>query len=83
MQHADVFGKEHCLQLKKHLSKNIYLACELALHLAELCVLGGLLCSPEMENLSTGYLVLFPVIECFFFSQLKLTVHVKYVLAEE
>lgn len=40
MQHADVCGKELCLQLKKQLSKTIYLACELALHLVELCVLG-------------------------------------------
>lgn len=77
MQHADVCGKELCLQLKKQLSKTFYLACELALHLVELCVVwcvGSLLCSLEMESLSAGYLVLFPVIECFFFGQLKLTV---------
>ena len=38
------------------------------------CFGGSLLCSLEMESLSAGYLVLFPVIECFFFGQLKLTV---------
>lgn len=41
MRQADVCGKELCLQLKKQLSKTIYLACELALHLVELCVVWG------------------------------------------